>query len=83
MNSFTFWCPTKVVFGEGTVGQTGGEAKDLGATNALVIYGGGSAVKSGTLDAATASLAAGGIACSCVGGVRPNPSAEFAQEIVD
>ena len=83
MNSFSFWCPTKVIFGEGTVDQTGGEAKALGATNALVIYGGGSAVKSGVLDMATASLAAEGISCSCVGGVQPNPSAEFAQEIVD
>jgi len=83
MNSFTYWSPTKVVFGAGTVGQAGVEAKAFGCTNTLVLYGMGSAVKSGVLDTVTAALSAEGIKYTCVGGVQPNPLAEFAQKIVD
>jgi len=83
MNNFTYWSPTKVVFGAGTVGQAGVEAKAFGCTNALVLYGLGSAVKSGVLDTVTAALSAEGIKYTCVGDVQPNPLAEFAQKVVD
>ena len=83
MNSFAFWSPTKVVFGKDTARQAGGEVKFFGGTNALVIYGGGSAVSSGVLGTVTKSLAAAGVGYLCVGGVQPNPLAEYAQWIVD
>ena len=83
MNNFSYWSPTKVSFGAGIVGQVGAEAKAFGGTNALVVYGMGSAIRSGLLDTVTASLAAEGIEYACVGGVQPNPLAEFAQKIVD
>ena len=83
MNSFTFWSPTKVIFGADTVRDTGKEVKAFGGSCALVIYGGGSAVKSGLLDIVTQSLADEGIAYSLVGGVQPNPLVEYAQQIVD
>jgi len=83
LNSFTFWSPTKVVFGAGTANQTGKEVKEFGGTNVLVFYGTGSAVKSGVLDTVTKSLEAEGIKYSCIGGVQINPLAEFAQKAVD
>ena len=83
MNSFTFWSPTKVVFGADTVSLTGKEVKAFGGTNVLVFYGMGSVVKSGVLDAVTKSLEAEGIKYICVGGVQINPLVEFAQRVVD
>ena len=83
MNGFSYWSPTKVVFGADTAGFTGSEVKAFGGTRALVFYGGGSAVKSGLLDKVTQSLSAEGISYFCVGGVQPNPLLDFAQNAVD
>jgi len=83
LNSFTFWSPTKVIFGADTVCLTGQEVKAFGGTNVLVFYGMESAVKSGVLDAVTKSLEAEGINYTCVGGVQINPLVEFAQKAVE
>ena len=83
MNGFTFWSPTKVVFGAGIAKLTGQEVKEFGGTNCLVFYGSGSAVKSGVLDTVTKSLEAEGIKYSCVGGVQINPLLDFAQKAID
>ena len=83
MNSFSFWSPTKVVFGADTAGQVGGEVKAFGGTKALVVYGGGSVVKSGLLDTVTNSLKAEGVEYFCVGGVQPNPLFDFAVKVIE
>jgi len=83
MNAFTYWSPTKVVFGTDTASQIGSEVKAFGGTNALCFYGSGSAVKSGVLDTVTKSLESEGIKYACVGGVQINPLIEFAQKAVD
>jgi len=83
MNNFTFWCPTKVVFGENTVSATGDEIKSFGGTNVLVFYGIGSAAKSGVLDKVTESLSDAGLKYAMVGGVQINPTVEFAQKAVN
>jgi len=83
MNSFTFWSPTKVVFGADTPAQTGKEVKAFGGTNVLIFYGMGGAIKSGVLDTVTKSLETEGIKYTCVGGVQINPLVEFAQSAVD
>lgn len=83
MNEFNFWMPTKVVFGVGTPGQTGEEVLFFHGSKVLVIYGGGSAVKSGLLKRVTDSLERADLPWKAVGGVQPNPLAEFAQKIVD
>ena len=83
LNSFSYWSPTKVVFGADTAGQAGVEVKAFGGSKALVIYGGGSVVNSGLLDKVTQSLEAEGISYLCVGGVQPNPLLEYAMQIID
>lgn len=83
MNSFEFWMPTKIVFGEGTPEYAGEEVKAFGGSKVLVLYGSGSAVKSGVLERVTNSLDKAGLHWKAIGGIKPNPLAEFAQQIVD
>ena len=83
LNSFSYWSPTKVVFGAGTAESAGREVKEFGGTRVLIVYGGGSAERSGVLDTVKRSIADEGIEYFCVGGARPNPHAEFVQQIVD
>ena len=73
MRDFTYYAPTKVVFGRDSVAKTGALVKEYGGTKVLVVYGGGSAVRSGLLDKVTASLDAEGIGYVTLGGVKPNP----------
>ena len=83
MNSFTFYSPTKVIFGPKTCDQVGQAVREAGGTRVLVLYGGGSVVKNGVLDRVKASLEAAGLAYDCVGGVQPNPRLSFAQQVAD
>ena len=70
---FEFYTPTKVLFGKGVESETGKQARAFGASRVLVVYGGGSAKRSGLLERVEASLAAEGIAFQELGGVVPNP----------
>ena len=83
MENFTYYAPTKVVFGRDTVEQTGQLAREAGAKKVLVLYGGGSAVKSGLLDRVCRSLAASGLPYALLGGVRPNPRLSKVYEAID
>ena len=83
MNSFTFWSPTKVIFGADTVRLTGSQIREFGGTSVLVLYGGGSAVKNGLLDKVAAALSDAGLRYVMVGGIQPNPRVQRAQEIVE
>ena len=47
MQSFTFKCPTEIVFGKGAEEQVPEKLKAYGATKILIVYGGGSVVRSG------------------------------------
>ena len=49
MNNFSFHSPTEFVFGKDTEKQTGLLCKKYGATRVLIVYGGGSVVRSGLL----------------------------------
>ena len=73
MNDFTFLCPTKFVFGRGVTDRVGAELTALGRHRALVVYGQGSVVRTGTLGRVLAALDAEGIAHEELSGVRPNP----------
>lgn len=83
MNSFIYYAPTKVIFGAKTTDQVGEYIRQYGGTKVLVFYGGGSAVKNGTLARVTTSLEAAGLDWRCEGGVQPNPRLALAQALVD
>ena len=80
MQAFEFHTPTKVVFGPKTEEQVGQLVRSLGGSRVLVVYGGGSAVRSGLLDRVTASLNEAGLAWTALGGVQPNPLLGKARE---
>lgn len=83
MNAFDFWMPTKVIFGVGTPERTGEEVRNFNGNKVLILYGKESAMKSGLLKRITDSLGKAGLSWKAVGGVKPNPLAEFAQKVVD
>ncbi len=73
MKNFVHCVPTRFVFGKGTEQQVGEQVRDFGGTKVLVVYGGGSAVRSGLIDRVRKSLSDAGIDSLVLGGVQPNP----------
>lgn len=73
VNNFEFYAPTRVIFGRHTESRTGGLAKEYGARNVLIVYGGKSAVRSGLLTLVKQSLEEAGLHHLDLGGVVPNP----------
>ena len=53
--------------------QTGELVRKYGASKVLIVYGGGSVVRSGLLERVKQTLAQTGIPCLELGGVQPNP----------
>ncbi len=71
--NFTFYAPTKVVFGRDTEQQCGALVSECGGTRVLLHYGGQSAVRSGLTARVRKSLEDAGLFCAELGGVVPNP----------
>ena len=80
MENFTFCSSTHFVFGRGTETQAGVLIRAAGAVRPLVVYGGGSAVRSGLLARVEASLTAAGLGYGEMGGVKPNPEDGLVRE---
>lgn len=80
MNNFVQYTPTEVVFGRGAENQAGAEAKKWGGSKVLLVFGGGSALRSGLIKRVEESLKQEGISCQEFGGVKPNPRLAFAEE---
>ena len=70
---FTYYAPTRVVFGKDTEKQVGTLVKEQGCKKVLLHYGSESAKRSGLLDRIKASLDAERINYVELGGVVPNP----------
>jgi len=73
MINFTYYAPTKVLFGKDTETETGRLLKEAGASKVLVHYGGGSVIRNGLLDRVKTSMEEAGIDYVLLGGVKPNP----------
>ncbi len=73
MFPFVYCNPTKIVFGNGTVTQTGAEVAAAGLRHVLLVYGKASIKRNGVYDAVTASLKAASVAWTEWPGVDPNP----------
>ena len=74
MNNFVFYSPTEFVFGKDTDIQTGTLAKKYNARKAMIVYGGGSIIRSGLLQRIEDSLQQAGVDYVKLGGVQPNPT---------
>lgn len=73
MNNFVFYSPPEFVFGRDTEMQVGALARKHGARKVMIVYGGGSVVRSGLLDRVKQSLQEAGIEFCEMGGIQPNP----------
>jgi len=73
MDNFTYYTPTRYIFGRDTVARAGELTRWMGVTKVLIVTGQGSVVRSGLLGRVTASLDAAGISWLHLSGVRPNP----------
>ena len=80
MYDFTYYTPTKVVFGRDAESQIGALVREQGCSKVLIHYGGGSAKRSGLLDTVTASLDSAGVSYITLGGVVPNPRLSLVYE---
>lgn len=84
MEFFTYRNPTELMFGRGAHTKAPKAFVDgYGAEKALLVYGRGSAVKSGLIDAVKAASEDAGLALVEKGGVQPNPTIEFVREALE
>lgn len=80
MQAFSFHTPTEIVFGRCAQEKTAALVQKHGGRRVLIVYGGGSAVRSGLLEQIEKQLEQGGIAAHSYGGVKPNPVASHVRE---
>ena len=80
MQSFVQYTPTEIVFGKDTENKVGELVKKWGGTKVMLVYGGGSAVKSGLIGRIEKSLEKEGIEYTHLSGVKPNPRLALAEE---
>ena len=80
MNDFSFYSPTKFVFGRGAETQTGVLVKVFGGHKVLLHFGGGAVKRNGVYDAVVKSLDAAGVPFVALGGVQPNPRSGLVRE---
>lgn len=83
MQNFSYYTPTKVVFGRGAEVQAGELAREFGAHKVLVHFGGRSARSSGLLDRVAASLKEAGLEFVELGGVVPNPRLSLVRQGIE
>lgn len=83
MNNFTFCTPTEFVFGKGVETEVGKIVCRYGGTKVLLVYGGGSVLRSGLLARVEQALSAENIEFVHLGGVEPNPVDKKVYEGID
>lgn len=81
MLNFNYCNPTRILFGRDEHKRLGEALKKENIGKVLIVYGGGSALKNGTVSAVQASLEEVGIEYFTIGGVRANPTLDFAAKV--
>lgn len=74
MDNFSYCSPTRYLFGRGVESETGRLVCDQGWHTVMIVYGGGSAIRSGLLERVCDSLSRRGVRFVTYGGIRPNPT---------
>jgi alcohol dehydrogenase YqhD (iron-dependent ADH family) len=80
MRAFQYYMKTEVIFGAGRAEEAAQLARKHGGSRILVVYGGGSAIRSGLLDRICGALEREGLFYETFGGVRPNPWLSHARD---
>lgn len=81
MLNFNYCNPTRILFGRDEHKELGEALKKENIGKVLIVYGGGSALKNGTVSAVQSSLEEVGIEYFTIGGVRANPTLDFAAKV--
>jgi Uncharacterized oxidoreductases, Fe-dependent alcohol dehydrogenase family len=79
MQNFSFHNPTRILFGQGQLANLAAEIP--AGARVLITYGGGSVVKTGTLDEVKSALK--DFTLLEFGGIEPNPTYETLMQAVD
>ncbi|MCK8099749.1 iron-containing alcohol dehydrogenase [Bacillus sp. 2CMS4F] len=82
MENFTYYNPTKLIFGKGQLEQLRKELKQYGK-NVLLVYGGGSIKRNGLYDQVTGILKEESAAVYELPGVEPNPRLATVEKGID
>ncbi|MER2107003.1 MAG: iron-containing alcohol dehydrogenase [Solibacillus sp.] len=82
MNTFSFYNPVRIHFGEGTIKNLATEVPKYGK-NVLIVYGGGSIKNNGVYDAVVEQLQSIGATIFELGGVEPNPRVSTARKGIE
>jgi len=80
MQNFTQYTPTEIIFGKNTETKVGDCVKRWRGNKVLIVYGGGSVVRSGLLERVEKSLLESGLSYVELGGVQPNPRLTLAEK---
>ena len=83
MNNFAFYTPTRYEFGRNVENRAGELIAALPGRHALVIYGGGSAIRSGLLQRVRTSLEGASVPYTLMGGIQPNPTDDRVYEGIE
>ena len=81
MLNFNYCNPTRILFGRDEHKKLGEALKKENVGKVLIVYGGGSALRNGTVSAVQSSLEEVGIEYFTMGGVRANPTLDFAAKV--
>lgn len=81
MLNFNYCNPTRILFGRDEHKKLGEALKKENIGKVLIVYGGSSALKNGTVSAVQSSLEEVGIEYFTIGGVRANPTLDFAAKV--
>lgn len=80
MQNFEYYSPCKIVFGRGAEDAVARELAHYGAGRVLIVFGGGSVLKSGLLQRIEKTLDEAGIQHQAFGGAKPNPLVSHARD---
>ena len=89
MENFELWLPTRMVFGKSAENRVGDCVNDCFRSRGeepgkvLLVYGGGSIVRSGLYDRVTVALTVAGLDYVELSGVHPNPALSKVREGID
>lgn len=74
MNNFVFYSPTEFVFGKDAEAQVGTMVRMYGGSKVMIVYGGGSIIRSGLLLRIQQSLQESSLSYCMLSGIQPNPT---------
>lgn len=82
MEAFTFYNPTRIMFGVGTIKNIGAELQSAGIQSCLLVAGGGSIKQNGVYAQILDAVQAKDIDLAEAWGVQANPTLDKAKEII-